>query len=555
MSASLTILDLAGMVALLLWGVHMVQSGVQRAFGPSLRRVLGTALRSRVRAVAAGLGVTAILQSSTATGLMASSFAAAGLVGTVPALAVMLGANVGTTLIVQVLSFDVSRVAPVLILVGVVAFRRSREARSRDVGRVAIGLGLMLLSLHRLLEILTPYEDAPQLRTLLGLIATDPLVDVVVAAFLTWAAHSSVAVVLLVMSLAEKGIVPFEAAMALVIGANVGSALNPLLEGGSSADPASRRVAFGNLANRLVGCLVALPLLGLLGPRLVAFQPDLSRAVADFHTAFNLVLAIVFLPLLGPLARLLARLLPARTDLDDPGRPAFLDDAAREAPSIALGLAARETLRMADSLETMLKGVGEAFDRGDRARIAETRRTDDVLDSLNDAIKAYVTGLDADDMSASDHARASSVLAFAINIEHAGDILDRNVMATAARRAKKGLRLPEDGRREVRETVARLAVNLRAATAVFMTEDPRAARILADEKAAFRDIEATATETHLARLRDGRAASEASAAHLDLLRDLKRVNDHLVAGAAYPVLQGQGDLLASRIRGADAEPD
>jgi phosphate:Na+ symporter len=208
MDATLTLIDLAGSVALLLWGVHMVQSGIQRAFGPNLRRFLGRALGGRLPAFLGGLGVTAVLQSSTATGLMAAGFAAGGLVDLVPALAVMLGANVGTTLIVQLLSFDIGRVAPLFVLVGVILFRRSFVSRTRDLGRVAIGLGLMLLALQQLLFIITPYEDVPSLRLLMGAIATNPIVDVILAAALTWAAHSSVATVLLTMSLAARGVVP-----------------------------------------------------------------------------------------------------------------------------------------------------------------------------------------------------------------------------------------------------------------------------------------------------------------------------------------------------------
>lgn len=550
MYATLTLIDLAGMVALLLWGVHMVQSGIQRAYGPDLRRVLGSALGNRFRAVLAGLGVTAAIQSSTATGMMAASLAASGFLGLVPALAVMLGANVGTTLIVQVLSFDVVRVAPLLILVGLVMFRRGGSTRLRDLGRVGIGLGLVLLSLARLLEILTPYEDSPSLRLLLGTIATDPVVDVIAAALVTWLAHSSVAVVLLVMSLADKGIVPFEAAMALVVGANIGSALNPLVEGAASADPEARRVAAGNMLNRLVGLALALPLLGVLGPAILTVQPDLARAVADFHTLFNLTLAALFLPLLGPLSRLLVRMFPSRVDAADPAKPLHLDRNALETPPIALGLAAREALRMADVLDVMLRGAADALDRGDRARIDETRRMDDVLDALNGAIKGYVMALDIDGMTEADRRRAAGVLRFCINLEHAGDIVDRNLMPLAAKRLRSGVQISGEDRAQLRAVLERLSGNLQAAASVLITEDPRAARILADEKAFFRDIEGRALEAHLGMLRSGNAAHrEAGPLHLDLLRDLKRVNDHLVAGAAYPVLQGQGELLTSRVRG------
>src|SRR5881392_1227482 len=230
MNTTLTLIDLAGSVALLLWGVHMVQSGIQRAFGPHLRRFLGRALDGRLRAFLAGLGVTAILQSSTATGLMAASFAAGGLIDLVPALAVMLGANVGTTLIVQLLSFDIRRLAALFVLIGVILFRRSLATRTRDLGRVAIGLGLMLLALQQLLSLMPPYEDVPSLRLLMGAITTQPVIAVIIAAAVTWAAHSSVATVLLTMSLAAQGVVPPHAAFALVLGTNLGTALNPLLE-------------------------------------------------------------------------------------------------------------------------------------------------------------------------------------------------------------------------------------------------------------------------------------------------------------------------------------
>lgn len=255
------LLDLVGGVALLLWGLHMVHSGIVRAFGARIRHFLGSVLKSRFHAFTAGVGVTAVLQSSTATALMLSSFSASGLVDLVPALAVMLGANVGTTLIVQLLSFDSSAVAPLLLVTGVVAFKRGTQTIVKDLGRVAIGLGLMLLSLHSLLSSLAPVEHAPVVRELFSAITGEPLLTLLIGAVLTWAAHSSVATILLTMSLAYSGFVTPTAALALVLGANLGSALNPLMEGMGSTNPAHRRLPVGNLINRLVGCIIFLPLL------------------------------------------------------------------------------------------------------------------------------------------------------------------------------------------------------------------------------------------------------------------------------------------------------
>src|ERR1700683_2836005 len=274
---SIVLLDLMGGVALLLWGLPMVRSAVRRAFGPHLRRFLSKTLGNRFTAFGAGLGLTALLQSSTATGLMTASFAADGVVSLVPALAIMLGANVGTTLIVQLLSFDISAFAPVRFLIGLGVFRIGGTSLTRAIGRIAIGLGLILLALHILIDTLAPAEQAPLVRALLASITHDPVLCIVIAAALTWAAHSSVAVVLLVMSLAYSHFVSAEAALALVLGAILGSAINPLLEGGTRGDPASRRLPVGNLINRLVGILIALALLPPLALALLAWEPGCAQ--------------------------------------------------------------------------------------------------------------------------------------------------------------------------------------------------------------------------------------------------------------------------------------
>jgi len=548
MTFSATLLDLAGFIALLLWGTHMVQSGVQRAFGPNLRAVLGRALRNRFAALFAGMTITAILQSSTATGLMVAGFTAGGLVELVPALAVMLGANIGTTLIVQILSFNVAVVSPALILVGVIMFRRNTSARTRDLGRVSIGLGLMLLALHHLLGLMTDYEDEPSLRLMLGAISTVPLLDVILATGLTWAVHSSVAIVLLIMSLASKGVVPPNAAFALVLGANLGTAINPVLEGPSGRDPSAKRLPIGNLVTRLIGVGAALLLLEPIGRFMVTLEPNDARAVADFHTLFNLGLAAAFFPILTYYARLLKRWLPDRQDPADPARPVYLDASAIETPIVALGCAAREALRLADVLGEMLEGTRCALASGDRRLMVETRKKDDVLDRLNTAIKAYLTSLDADELSEDDHRRLNEILCFIMNLEQAGDIIDHYLLPHASKRFKRGLVFSKEEQAELIALIERLSANLRTAGSLLMTGDLRIARMLADEKISFRDVEAQATTLHFEGLRSGRLdAAQASALHLDLLRDMKLINSHIVAAAAYPVLERTGDLLQSRI--------
>ena len=384
---SMILLDLVGGVSLLLWGLHMVRSGIVRAFGSDLRRFLGVALRNRFMAFTAGVFVTALLQSSTATGLMTASFVTGGAVDLIPALAIMLGANVGTTLIVQVLSFNVSAVAPVLFLIGVTAFKRGGQTRTRDLGRVAIGVGLMVLSLHILLDTLAPAENAPAVRTLLVAITDEPLLCLLMAAALTWAAHSSVAVVLLVMSLAYSHFITPVASLSLILGANLGSAINPLVEGSHSDNPASRRLPLGNLLNRAIGCALVLPFLHPIAGALAQIEPNPSRMAADFHTAFNVALAIVFILPLNGLASLLTRLLPDQAKPNDPSTPLYLDETALATPSVALVCAARETLHIGDIVETMLRRTRTALMTDDRRLVAEICRMDDAVDRLDEAVK------------------------------------------------------------------------------------------------------------------------------------------------------------------------
>jgi phosphate:Na+ symporter len=543
---SLVLLDLMGGVALLLWGLHMLQSGILRAFGPDLRRLLAGALRNRFVAFAAGIGLTALLQGSTATALITSSFAAEGLVSLIPALAIMLGANVGTTLIVQILSFNISAVAPILFIIGLVAFRSGAGSRIKDIGRVSIGLGLMLLALHILLDTLSPAENAPGVRVFMSAVTGDPVLCILIGALVTWAVHSSVASVLLIMSLAFAQFISPYAALALVLGANLGSAINPVFEGARRDNPASYRLPLGNLVNRLVGVLLVAPWLGPIARILQAWQPDMAKLTAEFHVAFNLATAIIFIGLLDGMARLLKRLLPDRVRESDPARPRYLDDGALETPSLALADAARETLHMGDLVEVMLRKVMTAIMTNDRTLVDQVSRMDNSVDSLDEAIKLYVTRLTRGSLDEREGHRAMEIISFTINLEHIGDIIDKNLSELATKKIKRRFQFSPEGAEELAAFHKRTTDSLRIAFGVFMSGDVNEARKLLAEKALLRNAELAATERHLDRLREGRPESiETTSLHLDVLRDLRRIHSH-ICSVAYPVLDAAGELPARR---------
>jgi phosphate:Na+ symporter len=545
MSATTVLIHLMGEIALLLWGINMVNSGVQRAFGSDLRWILGVGLRTRLRAFLAGVGVTTVLQSSTATALMVASFTAGGAVDMVPALAVMLGANVGTTLIVQVLSFDITLIFPFLIFCGYIAYKRGSSSRVKDLGRVSIGLGLMLLSLHLLSETIHPIESSEVLKNLLAVIAPDPLILVLLAGIFAWMAHSSVAAMLFIMSLATAGVIDPHAALVMVLGANLGSAVNPMLEG-MGGDPAKFRVPFGNLAMRVIGCAIALPLIDPVLKYMSIFDPNPARLAANFHTLFNVVIAAIFILPLPWIATLLLKAFPEKMRASDPGTPQYLDKDALDTPSVALSNAAREVLRMADTVEIMLRSSQDLFREDDISRVSEVSRTDDVVDRLYSAIRRYLSSINHEALSEAEVKRLSDILAFAINLEHIGDIIDKNLMELAAKRIKNHLRLPKDSLDDITSMHAKLLEHLQLAASVLMFQDIGSARKLVSEKDRFRELERAVTQKHLEQIRSGKTVGDTSALQLDIVRDLKRIEAH-IASTGHSLLEQSGELKPSRL--------
>jgi phosphate:Na+ symporter len=542
-----TILNVIGSVALLLWGVRMVRTGLTRAFGAALRRAIGACSRNRFTAFAGGLGLTGVLQSSTATALLLASFAGRGLITLSIALAVMLGANVGTTLTAQVLSFDLNWVSPLMIGAGVIGFLSSDNDKVRHLGRVGIGLGLMLLSLQLLEHAALPLRDSPLFVTVLKGLQDEYVLAVIFATAATWFIHSSLSTVLLVMSFASSGIIGPELALALVIGANIGGAVAPYYDQ-SSTDIAARRVPLGNLITRVTVGLLVLPFLAPIHHWLAFIDAAPARLLVNFHTAFSLVAAILFLPLTEPLAALCRKLLPSRPQADDPARPRHLDATVLDTPAEALACATRETLNLGDRVADMLRQTIVVFEKNDQRAVRAIEQEDNVVDKLYEAIKLYLIQVSRNDLGEEESKRYVEILSFTTNLEHIGDIIDKNLMELAGKKIKKRYMFSNEGLAELKAIHAHVLENVRLALNVFTTRDLSLARRLVAEKTAMRESETVAAESHYARLREGRPESmETSSIHLDVIRDLKRINGHLTS-VAYPILEAAGELANTRLK-------
>jgi phosphate:Na+ symporter len=546
-SATLVLISLSGYVGLLLWGTHMVSTGVQRGFGAALRRALERNLSGRWRAFFTGIGITALLQSSTAVGLMATSFTAAGVMALAPALAVMLGANVGTALVAQMLSFNVAIVAPPLVLCGVLAFRWSSGSRVRNLGRATIGLGLMLMALAGLQATLGPVENTPLLRSFLESLASDPLLAVLLAALLTWGCHSSVVMVLLVGSLAANHVINAPETLALVLGANVGGAVPPMLHASTTA---ARRVPVGNLLVRLTGVLLLLPWLAPLTALMQRLMPGDERLAVNFHLLFNLALAALFLANVDRVAGLLLRWLPDPPRPLNPGRPIYLERAAVDSASVALANAARETLRMSDLAAAMLDGALELLRTGNLALADRILANDRAARQLGAAIRSYLAAIGGEQTldDRREGAKGQEILAAVINFEHVGDIVANSLTDFTVKELKRGQLLAPQEIAAVMAMKAELDESHRLALSVFLRGDRADARLLIGRKRRLLQLEADATELSVKMLREAAAASRAAGTDtvgaaaeesgllLRIVRDLRRVHSHL-ASFAYPVVR------------------
>ncbi|WP_022728187.1 Na/Pi cotransporter family protein [Fodinicurvata sediminis] len=546
MSEDFWLINLLGSVALLLWATKMVSHYVREAFGADFRRYLSRATQNRWLACVTGTGVAAALQSSTATALLLVTFLQQGLVMLAPALAIMLGADIGTTVVVQILSFDISFLAPGLLITGFLAFSAGQFAWLRNLGRIILALGLIVLSLNMIVEATEPMRESELVKTVLDSLSGQPVLALVIAALLTWLSHSSAAIVLLIMSM--SGVFPGTLGLALVLGANVGSGL-VMIGLTAQGDATTKRLPIGNLLFRLSGALIVLPFLEPISAGLGMLEDNPARELANFHTLFNIALALAFVPLIGPMARFLEKAVPEEKSLSEERvEPRFLDESVIDQPSMALACATREMMRMADLVETMLRQTMDAFKANEQESINTISRRDNDIDRLHEAIKLYVAKVMRNQLSEDEMKRCFDIMAMTTDLEHIGDVIDKNLLRTASKRLRNRLQFSQEGWQEIKEFHGLVVAQMQLAMTVFFSRDIEMARQLVREKDKIRDWEQDASERHMERLRHGQMESiETSALHLDILRDFKRITAHLTS-FAHPILKSHGELLDSRLR-------
>ena len=544
MTSTIQLIDLLGAGALLIWGLRLIKTGVLRAFGASLRQWIRRGTGNRVSAAFAGLLATIAMQSSTATAVVTASFAGRGLVDPKMAQAVMLGANVGTAIAALVLSLDVHWFGSAMILVGVIISTRSKLASGKGVGRALLGLGLMLMALRLMANVTEPLRGSEVVINLLAALGDAPVLAVIFAAFLAFISSSSLAVVLFASLLFQGGVISPLLVVFLVAGANLGGAVPPWLAVFNDG-PEARRLATANLVVRAVGSVVLTLVAPPLAQAMTETLPDVGMIAVVIHLTFNIALLLVFLPVVGPVYHLTGMLLPKAKSSEISG--SYLDETALSIPALALVGAVREALRVGDLVKQMLEACLRGLIGNDPELRVHLSGLEDQVDASQEAIKFYLAKLNPAELEEEDHRRSDEIVAYAINLEHAGDIIHMGLCELAMKKSAGHLSFSSEGLAELRALFEKTLENLQLSQSVFLTRDEELATRLALAKVEIRRLEAESSTQHLQRVRERRTeALETSSLHLDMLRDLKRINAHL-ASVAASVLEAAGRTSASRL--------
>ena len=520
----------------------MVRIGISEGWGSEIRGALGASLNNRFKAFLSGIGITMLLQSSSATALLTSSFSGQGILTTATALAILLGADVGTTLVAQILTFDLSALSPMLVAIGVALFTYSNGGRTRDVGRLLLGLGMMLLALKLIVAASMPMRESVIIQQIFVALGEDLILAVIFGAIIAWASHSSLATVLLIITLASANVIDTTVAFTFVLGANIGGAIPPFIAT-LGDNRAARQPPLGNLLFRICGVVVLLPFIGVIANQLSPLEVDNARQIANFHMFFNIALALIFFPLIGRMVALTERLIAEDDTTIEQMVARDLDRGAFETPLVALLNAEREVLRMGEVVERMLRNTFTALKKNDTELAWQTREMDDTVNEFYDGVKRYLTSLARETLGEKESRRCNEILSFATNLEHIGDIISVDlihniVQKKLATRSKMSMQDREDIDKLYEPVLSAFQLSL----SVFTSNDVSMARTLLARKYKFGKREKKAVLNHLEKIRDhADYDSGLSAMQLDVLRDLKRINSHL-ASVAYPILEAAGQL-------------
>ncbi len=530
-----TLLTIFGGIGLLLYGMRLAGEGLQRAVGGRLRPILLSITDSRLKAMGVGAIATALLQSSSATTVMLVGFVGAGLIGLRETMGLILGADIGTTLTVQIIAFRVYDYSIFLVGLGVVLFLQRQRPLLKDIGQGILGFAFVFLALKILIDTMSPLSRSPITREIILGIGGDPFMGILISTLFTALLHSSAATIGIAITMVLNGLIDLKLSIPIIFGANIGTCVSAITSSiGAGVD--AKRVALAHVLFKIFGVLLFLPFIEPFAYLVSLTSSDPARQVANAHTIFNLAIALLFLPFTNPFTRLVQILIPEGQEREEVFGPRYLDTRVLTSPSLAIGQAVREALRMSDIVYEMLRDSIEAFKRDDRYLIERLEKEDDKVDLLDREIKLYLTKLSRESLTDEQAERELEIITFVSDLENIGDVIDKNLMELAKKKLAQRLYFSEEGLKEIIYFHGMVMESFKLGTLTFTTGDRRLAEELLKRKALIAETENRLRQAHINRLHLGlRESIDTSSIHLDILTNLKRINSH-ITNIAYPIV-------------------
>ncbi len=550
MHLSAIVLQLAAAVMLLLYSTRMVRTGFERAAGPSLRTILLTASSHPARGIVSGISVATLLQSSTAVVLLVAGFVSTGALTLTAAMLIVLGADVGTALVVQFLSLNLSWLIPALLLIGCFMFLRLEVRIAKHIGRIILGIAFILLSLTMIGDATAPLRETTQLSEIAIYLSTDVLTAFLGGAVLAFVFHSSVAAVLLLAAFCAQNVIPLEAGLSLVLGANAGGSAVALWLT-RLAPREARRLALANVLLRTVFALIVLLALALAMSNIPSLLPGSTaeNKLINFHLLFNIALLVPGIILLRPVLKITNMLLRVETPVNGSvsGSQSALDRNALDNPDRALPSVTREVLRMSQMAESMISEIPGLLERHKPVVMQQIRSTEKQINQAHTDIKLFIAELNSGKLSVDQAGRGIELTCMAINIERVGDIIAKDLLERIEEQHEKRREFSNAGFGEISGLHKRVMTNIQLSLNVLLSEDLDSAKQLVIEKTQIGKLERQTRAQHLHRLMKGTPESIATSdMHLEVVRALKEINS-LYLAVAYPILSKSGALLDTRI--------
>ena len=533
------VISFVGGIALLLYGIRLAGEGLQKAAGGRLRAILTSLTRNRYIGIGVGAAITAILQSSSAATVMLVGFVSSGLMTLNQTIGVILGADIGTTVTVQLLAFRVYDVAILFIAIGIGLMSFAKRAVTREIGQGILGFAFIFFSIKIMSDSMIPLRESEYLKALLLSIGESPLLGILIAAIMTALVQSSAAVIGMALALSLQNLMTLDVAIPIILGANIGTCAAAILTS-IGANLEARQVAAAHTLFKVIGVALFYPLIVPFKEVIEYTAADIPRQIANAHTLFNVAIAVIFLPFANPFANLVRKIIPEREGEERFG-PKYLDPHVLNTPSLALGQATREALRMSDIAQWMLKESIQVFKSNDRDLLYRIEQRDDELDLLDREIKLYLTRIAQSTLTPPESKKEFELIAFTSNMENIGDIIDKNLMELAKKKITSGVSFSEEGLREIVEFHQKVLENFDISVSAFVSRNKDLAKKILRHKARLGEVERDFRQAHINRLHEGLQESvDTSAIHLDVLSNLKRINSH-ITNIAYPILEENGE--------------